>query len=342
MASVKSSTSSMKFCFKMMTDDSGENTQKLIAGEVPWKIVFFHKKNSDTLNVRLACDLADNTDEWWIEAEGHLKILSSKEDKKPIEMKLESEKFMNISRTSKCYSMKYEDFVGHGYVENNVFAVECTIISKPLTREPSPYLVSCTSQQFIMKLENVDKLRETDSVYYNLRGVNWYVRWKKFEEHLAIYLRKETVNQDFTLMETTFTVKLLSFSEEVDPIVQSLKHKFSLDSVSGWGWCKFIDWKTFTDKDEQYVEDNAAYFDITIEVGPWKPICAREKIPKENKSLACCLICLEQFNGQNIVATGCGHLFCDECIKTSIKRSHNCPACSNIVSVDGLRKIFLQ
>ena len=53
-----------------------------------------------------------------------------------------------------------------------------------------------------------------------------------------------------------------------------------------------------------------------------------------------CLICLDPF--QNPVATTCGHIFCQSCIKESITHSKKCPSCRKKLSKSSkLIRIFI-
>lgn len=349
MALVKSSILKSEFDFSLVMTDSGQfNSPALIIGDVPWRIFFnLSGSNNDSLKVCLICDYQSENDEWWIEADGHLKIRSSKEDKMPIELKLQTKKYMDSSRMSECDFIKYEDFVsrGNGYVQNGMFTVECTITSRPLIQEPCPLslAVKCTSKQFIMRVENVDELGTVNSSKVYLRGTNWTVRFQKSVDNLAIHLYKDYSEQDLTLsVEVAFEVKLLSFNELVNPFKKKYKHTFAPEFRQGFGWALFMDWNTFIQKDKQYVKDNNAFFDITIKVGPWKPIWQRENFLQNKTSLPCCPICFERFESDDIVATICGHLFCDDCIKSSIKANPNCPLCKKAVSSDDFRKIFFH
>lgn len=59
-----------------------------------------------------------------------------------------------------------------------------------------------------------------------------------------------------------------------------------------------------------------------------------------------CPICMEtQKNftmaGSCLVATRCGHLFCDSCLKKAISLSHKCPTCSSKLSARQFHRIYL-
>ena len=59
-----------------------------------------------------------------------------------------------------------------------------------------------------------------------------------------------------------------------------------------------------------------------------------------------CPICMDskrQFteSGRTLVATKCGHLFCDACIRESIKLNHKCPTCSTKLTLKQYHRIYL-
>ena len=59
-----------------------------------------------------------------------------------------------------------------------------------------------------------------------------------------------------------------------------------------------------------------------------------------------CPICMDskrQFteSGRTLVSTKCGHVFCDACIKQSIKMNHKCPTCSTRLTLKQYHRIYL-
>ncbi|XP_047985301.1 E3 ubiquitin-protein ligase RNF4-like [Leguminivora glycinivorella] len=48
---------------------------------------------------------------------------------------------------------------------------------------------------------------------------------------------------------------------------------------------------------------------------------------KAKQSLGTCPICFEDFCGQALASTKCGHVFCLSCIKTALKSKPQCPTC---------------
>ena len=55
-----------------------------------------------------------------------------------------------------------------------------------------------------------------------------------------------------------------------------------------------------------------------------------------------CGICLNEISGENVGVTKCGHIFCHECLKTSINSSHKCPMCSTPQTVTDISLISFE
>ncbi|XP_063395232.1 E3 ubiquitin-protein ligase RNF4-like [Cydia fagiglandana] len=49
-----------------------------------------------------------------------------------------------------------------------------------------------------------------------------------------------------------------------------------------------------------------------------------DKIPRQTLG---CPICFEEFSGQALASTNCGHVFCLECLKRALKSKPQCPTC---------------
>jgi len=60
-----------------------------------------------------------------------------------------------------------------------------------------------------------------------------------------------------------------------------------------------------------------------------------------------CPVCMEtaqQFekSGRHLMVTRCGHIFCDRCIKTSLRAKRKCPNCRKPVQLNDVHKLFLS
>lgn len=59
-----------------------------------------------------------------------------------------------------------------------------------------------------------------------------------------------------------------------------------------------------------------------------------------------CPICMDTKqtftdSGRTLVATKCGHIFCDSCIKQSISLLHKCPTCSKRLTLKQYHRIYI-
>lgn len=68
-------------------------------------------------------------------------------------------------------------------------------------------------------------------------------------------------------------------------------------------------------------------------------------LPPRTKEIIC-PICLDEHStlasiNKQLVSTICGHLFCNECIKTAIRNSKCCPTCRKRLTVKQFHPIFL-
>lgn len=87
-------------------------------------------------------------------------------------------------------------------------------------------------------------------------------------------------------VEATFKVKLLSFSDKVATVSKKLETKYLLECKDNCGWNEFVSWKKFTDKENQYVRGDTAFFEVSIKIGAWKRMWEPDDSLKENSSPA--------------------------------------------------------
>lgn len=55
-----------------------------------------------------------------------------------------------------------------------------------------------------------------------------------------------------------------------------------------------------------------------------------------------CPICLDMFSMDEILSTICGHLFCEPCIKNTIKTRKKCPMCNRPLKLNQIHRIYLD
>ncbi|KAJ8025887.1 E3 ubiquitin-protein ligase RNF4 [Holothuria leucospilota] len=64
------------------------------------------------------------------------------------------------------------------------------------------------------------------------------------------------------------------------------------------------------------------------------------------KKIIKCPICYDddaaiKASGRRLVSTNCGHIFCENCLKTSISTQHKCPTCRKKLTMRQMHPIFL-
>lgn len=63
--------------------------------------------------------------------------------------------------------------------------------------------------------------------------------------------------------------------------------------------------------------------------------------PPPKPGTAKCPICLDSFGFDEIMSTMCGHLFCEPCIRNTIKTRKKCPMCNRSLKMNQIHRIFL-
>lgn len=65
------------------------------------------------------------------------------------------------------------------------------------------------------------------------------------------------------------------------------------------------------------------------------------KSPPARPGSTKCPICLDSFGFDEIMSTMCGHLFCEPCIRNTIKTRKKCPMCNRSLKMSQIHRIFL-
>lgn len=126
--------------------------------------------------------------------------------------------------------------------------------------------------RFHVVVKNVDKLGEFHSFDTVVRGIKWKLLAEKVGDDLSLYLCADENGMDkkwFHKIEVN--VQSVSFDDDIAPIKKSLIHELRCGR-SSCGFQKFIGWTDFMDADKKYVEDNAAFFLVELEVSDPEPL----------------------------------------------------------------------
>lgn len=326
-------------------------TPEIIVGEIPWiiRICKLSKESPygkrDWLNAYLDCTYKDTQvkDElWWIEAAATLKLITFNKNNDPVEKIVPKTKFNDGYRTVELSDfLPWEELIDErkSYTEIGEFTIKGVIMSTPLRKQTEFEL---TKAHFGMLLQNVKSLTTINSKKVNLRGVDWYVVIGKAADYVTVHLNCNADVKHFAWSHrVSFTAKLMTFCDDVEPLKFEYKHRFFYND-GDWGWLYIIKWDTFLDKNNHYVRNDQAFFEFSIDVEQAEPVwkCENASIGNENKSK--CPICFDTFDDKEIMATICGHLFCGNCIKDAIKKCAKCPLCNAAATVADLRIVYLH
>ncbi|KAK2513248.1 hypothetical protein Q9233_015661 [Columba guinea] len=139
--------------------------------------------------------------------------------------------------------------------------------------------------------------------------------------------------------------------ESSDPVVVDLTHNDSVVVSSDWHACLNVAVKlenqrqrrnlrlrsqrqsdscVLSSDDEDETRDNDVYVTdkVSRELGPLEDETASSK-PSGTVS---CPICMDGYSeivqsGRLIVSTKCGHVFCSQCLRDSLRNANSCPTC---------------
>ncbi|KAL5486870.1 hypothetical protein EMCRGX_G019406 [Ephydatia muelleri] len=77
--------------------------------------------------------------------------------------------------------------------------------------------------------------------------------------------------------------------------------------------------------------------------GSAAPVSSQRSRSRTSVSCRICLETVEQFenSGRQLVATLCGHVFCNVCARNSISRQHACPTCRKKITLKQYHRLFL-
>lgn len=327
-------------------------TPEIIVGEIPWiiRICRISKESPDGkrdwLNAYLDCNYKDtekgkNT-KWWIEAAATLELITFNENNDPVETIVSKKKFKEGYRTFELPDfLPWDDLFDEGkrYTEMGEIKIKGVIMTTPLCRQSG---LELTKTHVGMLIQNVNSLTTTYSNKVILRGIGWRVKIQKETNSIGVYLLSEFDVEHFAWTYLVrFTVKLMSFCDDDEPLKKKKEHRFFYVSA-GWGWKSFIAWDTFLEEKSKYVLNYGARFEFSIDVEPGEPVWKFENALIGNEIQSKCPICLDTFDDQEVMATTCGHLFCSDCIEESIEKHEKCPLCNATSTVAGLRVVYLH
>lgn len=324
---------------------------KMIVGGVPWKFgihkVTKRKRNADptVIGISLICGFPETepkNSNWSIEAAAICTLVASDGDidhNQSSITKIPMTEFngrKKITKIDNIISLDRLTDEKNGFVRRKEIVVEIMITTHPLYVSSG---MDSTSAKFRVVIEDVLKLETIISPKVMVRGISWYARFDKNDDHLSFSM---TYEKGIENLECSFNVTgkivLLSPTEDMQPFEQKFKNRFYY-GANDWGFTKFMKWDDLL----TYAKGNSIFFEISFSVGSWKPIWKTEceALMKVERPHSRCAICFDEFEDQNVMSTVCGHLYCARCIGDSLRVRTNCPMCNAPAAADDLRRVYL-
>lgn len=332
----------------------------VIVGGVPWKIHFrkifkqIHPRVVGRVVVQayLVCDYDDqhNLNKYWSITSGcMLKMIKNIQSSQPNEPNILMQKFENEHRMNELnefifwHEMSDAKF---GLTNNHQFRFEVSIfVTSPLSKiENDPNSFDLKSTTFGIRIEKIFDSGSVFSPPFRLRDILWGLEFVKSKESLEINLHVMAAEYLGWSVPIHLIVKITSFDTKLDALENSLQLRVVVGKYALNIWKPFICWN-LKENCDVYTQLETAYFQVTMEVGMWQPLFLADKNSKINQITAQtskCPICWAPFVDQEVVATGCGHLFCNACIRSALEVNGKCSFCNVPTAHNRLRIVYLN
>lgn len=353
MASLQSNVIQQQFRFSVPVNNLDKfNTPEIHINEVPWMIKICKAKieNRDVINISLVCCYKSTENEKWsIEAGAKIKLVSFEKDQYSIEKTIPISNFDADENV-----VDIGDFVTgedlfndeKKFIKHQALRFDALITTSPQKKQIESLFFDVTSAKFGVMIRDIKKLDHLSSKKFKLCGIEWFVKFEKIDNYLAVFLHHGFKEDDFVWsFNVNFTAKLMPIREDFESSELSCKRRFNA-GIANWGWSKFIEWEKLLDSKNGYCTYTGyIFFEISIDVEPCQPFWKTEIGLLKNVSSSSkieCPICLNMFADQEVVTTLCGHLYCHGCVKTAIANKPHCPMCNAIAAPGDLRVVHLR
>lgn len=220
----------------------------------------------------------------------------------------------------------------HGYVTNDECRFKIKIKAGPILNEPINRWIKfeinrkcCDNSSYANFQLTINKLYESFAICspkFSLNNMQWRILAIKGND-LQILLWN--VNGMDCMFVTKTKCELKSFSEIIVPIRKEvevsnmIRTPFDIFSIA---------WNDLNSPEKHFIENGSFKLEIEIKMNhpeePPKMVTLETNIP--------CPICIMNMIGRDVSATMCGHIFCTECIKNSMRNSSNCPMCKEFLN----------
>lgn len=194
-----------------------------------------------------------------------------------------------------------------------------------------------------LTIKDLDKMVGIISPIFSLCKIPWYICVYRNDNTVDIALRpvrKDLINRVYNV---TLTIKLLSFNQLLYIDYERVFSGKIDGNDTAFVFKDFIQWNELVNSINHFIRDGSIKFDIVIQINEANEQ-ASQSIPSSqhlNESSICCPICFDCLLDLSAVSLKCGHIFCQECVNSSIRSKKQCPTCRAKVLPSHIRPIFL-
>lgn len=295
--------------------------------------------NEDILAVNLNLKTEDTSNDWAIVAEFSVKFLKLGDSH---EATLGPFVFdsKNLTWGRKVF-ITWQDLMDpqNGYVVNDAckfeIEIKCSAIFDVTSNEHIEFRTNqkccgdSTYGKFRIKVNNLFELFGATSPEIQLNKMTWRILVVKGNDLRILLWNMDSKAGNSWTCETKFKCVLLSFDANTASITKECNRKGAQSSpVDVFS----IPWNDMIDPAKRLLDKGAAVFEIEMKINH----------PEQPHSIEFnCPICLHSMVGQDVVSTGCGHLFDRTCATESLQQRNLCPVCNQETNLEQIRKIYM-
>lgn len=177
--------------------------------------------------------------------------------------------------------------------------------------------------KYRITITQIFKLVSLQSPDFQLGDAKWNIKVFKQSNHLGI-----AINSSGSC-KIKGTIELNGINEKATSIRQLFTK--NVTATDGVAFNELISWDNLVALNS-FIQRNSITIDVVI----------RAKSGTQPPTVVDCLICLEDFESQEISSVPCGHTFCTKCIEKALELNAKCPICKTAANAKkDLRRIHL-
>lgn len=327
-----------------------------VVQDIPWKIKIFKniQNANQLLGISLCCAKSDPSPKWSHAASASFNLVSFT-GSTLIESISEPYAFSSNELSVQFPSIDWDDLndAKNFFVENDSIQLNITIkAADPYDVNQSVLMFGCTERccendcliTFHLTVLSLSNLMAVRSPQFLMRCLMWdFTIYKSNSSWLGIRLGSKTMTNKLSC-KVKMTLRLMSSKEGVAQIqhVKTMVVRQLEFLLIG----QIVKWDDLMKSINGFVENDSVTLQIEIQTEKIQMLAdgkgVLNEFTEEIKPVKMeCAVCLDVIHQQNISCPPCGHLFCSDCITGMAKKRKTCPSCNILLTVNGLRRVFL-